>query len=89
MAIASIINTLHRSGPDIILYLIFHIPRQTESPTARHTMVSLDLKQKNPAYVFGCSFFQGTDATVGDGLAPLGPPLLPWENRMGRGHIQI
>ena len=29
--------------------------------------------------------FQGTDATVGDGFAPLGPPLLPWENRMGRG----
>ena len=23
---------------------------------------------------------------VGDGFAPLGPPLLPWENRMGRGH---
>ena len=22
---------------------------------------------------------------VGDGFAPLGPPLLPWENRMGRG----
>ena len=27
-----------------------------------------------------------TDATVGDGFAPLGPPLLPWENRMGRRH---
>ena len=30
-------------------------------------------------------FFQGTDATVGDRFAPLGPPLLPWENCMGRG----
>ena len=28
---------------------------------------------------------QGTDATAGDGFAPLGPPLLPWESRMGRG----
>ena len=28
---------------------------------------------------------QGTDATVGDTFAPLGPPLLPRENRMGRG----
>ena len=35
------------------------------------------------------TFFQGTDVTVGDGFAPLGPPLLPWENRMGRVHIQI
>ena len=24
--------------------------------------------------------------TVGEAFAPLGPPLLPWENRMGRGH---
>ena len=23
---------------------------------------------------------------MGDSFAPLGPPLLPWENRMGRGH---
>ena len=34
-------------------------------------------------------FFQGTDATLADGFAPLSPPLLPcqgpWENRMGRG----
>ena len=28
---------------------------------------------------------KGTDATVGDGFAPLGLPLLPWENHMGRG----
>ena len=26
---------------------------------------------------FLCTFFQDTDATVGDGFAPLGPPLLP------------
>ena len=32
-----------------------------------------------------CNIFQGTDATVGDGFAPLAPPLLPWENGMGRG----
>ena len=25
------------------------------------------------------NIFQGTDATVGDGFAPLGPTLLPWE----------
>ena len=25
------------------------------------------------------------NATVGDGFAPLGPPLLPWENHMGKG----
>ena len=31
---------------------------------------------------------RGTDATVGDSFAPLGPPLLPWENRMGRGQSQ-
>ena len=29
--------------------------------------------------------FQGSDATVGDSFPPLGPPVLPWENRMGRG----
>ena len=33
--------------------------------------------------------FQGTNATVGDSFAPLGPPLLPWENSMGRGQQQI
>ena len=33
----------------------------------------------------GNHFFQGTDATVKDSFAPLGPPFLPWENRMGRG----
>ena len=38
-------------------------------------------------YICVCTFFQGTDATVGDSFAPLGPPLLPWENRLGRGHI--
>ena len=32
-----------------------------------------------------CTFFQGTYATVGDGFAPLGRPLRPCENRMGRG----
>ena len=32
-----------------------------------------------------CNIFQGTDTTVGDGFPPLGPPLLPWENRMWRG----
>ena len=31
-----------------------------------------------------CNFFQGTNATVGDGFAPLGSPLLPRENCMGR-----
>ena len=31
------------------------------------------------------TFFQGADTLVGDGFAPLGPALLPWENRMGRG----
>ena len=34
---------------------------------------------------FLCTFFKGTDATVGDGFAPLGPPLLAWEYCMGRG----
>ena len=34
---------------------------------------------------FLCTFCHGTDATVGDGFAPLGPPLLPSENRIGRG----
>ena len=34
------------------------------------------------------TFFQGTDATVGDGFASLGPPLLPWENRMERGQTK-
>ena len=29
--------------------------------------------------------FQGNYATVGDGFAPLRPPLPPWENRIGRG----
>ena len=29
--------------------------------------------------------FQGTDAAVVDRFASLGPPLLPWENCMGRG----
>ena len=33
----------------------------------------------------GGTFFQGTDALVGEGFAPLGRPLLPWENCMGRG----
>ena len=28
-----------------------------------------------------------TYVTVGDGFASLGPPLLPWENCMGRGYI--
>ena len=32
------------------------------------------------------TFFQSTDVTVEDSFVPLGPPLLPWENRMGRGH---
>ena len=36
-------------------------------------------------YISWCTLFQGTDATVGVGFAPLGPPLLPWENRMVRG----
>ena len=31
------------------------------------------------------TFFQGTDATVGDGFAPLGQPLLPWEMHIERG----
>ena len=31
------------------------------------------------------TFFQGIDATMGDCFARLGPPLLPWDNRMGRG----
>ena len=35
------------------------------------------------------TFFQGSDATVGDGFAPLGPPLLPWENHMGKGQTHI
>ena len=35
--------------------------------------------------IFLCTFFQGTDATVGDNFAPLGPPLLPYENCKGRG----
>ena len=26
--------------------------------------------------------------TVGEAFAPLGPPLLPWENRMGRGQTE-
>ena len=30
--------------------------------------------------------FQGTDARVENSFAPLGPPLLPWQNRMGMGH---
>ena len=37
---------------------------------------------------FSCNdgtFFQGPDATVGDGYAPVGPLFLPWENCMGRG----
>ena len=33
-------------------------------------------------------FFQGSDATVGDGFAPLGPPLLPWEMQLKRGQQQ-
>ena len=33
----------------------------------------------------GKFFFQGSDAMVGDVFAPLGPPLLPWEYRTGRG----
>ena len=39
-------------------------------------------------YIYLCTFFQGTDATVGESFAPLGPPLLPWENRMGRGQTR-
>ena len=31
--------------------------------------------------------FQGIDATMGDCFAPLGPLLLPWDNRRGRGQI--
>ena len=31
------------------------------------------------------TFSQGTDATLGDGFAPLGPPMLPWDNSMVRG----
>ena len=32
----------------------------------------------------------GTDAIVKDSFAPLGTPLLPWENHMGRGQtLQI
>ena len=34
---------------------------------------------------FLCTFFQGTDDTMGDSFAPLGPLLLHWENLMGRG----
>ena len=29
--------------------------------------------------------YQGTVANVGDSFAPLGPPLLPWENRIESG----
>ena len=36
----------------------------------------------------GGQFFQGTDATVGDGFAPRGPPLLPWEMHIKRGQQQ-
>ena len=36
-------------------------------------------------YISWSTFFQGIDATVGDSFATLGPPLLPWENRKGRG----
>ena len=65
MAIASIINTLHSSGPDIILYLIFHIPKQTESTHSQAHNGFNGPETKNPASIFGCAFFQGTDATVG------------------------
>ena len=41
----------------------------------------------NDVHFLYVHFVQGTDATVGDGFAPLGPPLLPWENPMGRGQI--
>ena len=34
------------------------------------------------------TFLQDTDATVGDGFAPLGPPLLPWGDRIGRGQTE-
>ena len=40
-------------------------------------------------YIFLCTFFQGTDDTVGDSFAPLGPALLSWKNCMGRGHIRF
>ena len=46
------------------------------------------LASKKGLIVFFC-LFQGTDASVGDGFAPLGPPLFPWENCMGRGQQQI
>ena len=39
-------------------------------------------KTASSKYVFFMYIFQGTDATVANGFAPLGPPLLPWENRM-------
>ena len=36
------------------------------------------------------TFFQGIDATMGDVTAdPLEPALLPWDNYMGRGQIDI
>ena len=35
-------------------------------------------------------FFKGIDATMGDiTAAPLGPALLPWDNYMGRGQVDI
>ena len=36
-------------------------------------------------YIYLFAFFQDTDATVKDSFSPLGPSLLPWENRLGRG----
>ena len=40
------------------------------------------------SYLEKSSKNQGTDATVGDGYAPLGPPLLPWDMHIKRGQQQ-
>ena len=58
---------------------------QGSSQSKRGTYSSAQLDHL-PLSIFLFIFFQSTDATVEDGFAPLGTPLLPWENRMGRGH---
>ena len=44
-----------------------------------------ELRKKDGTLMYiGGTFCQGTDGTMAAGFALLGPPLLPWENRMGK-----
>ena len=77
------------ASPQIFLTAIFLFFFDKSCNVFKLLLVLLYASVKSVGVFRMRDFFQGTDATVKDSFAPLGPPLLPLENRMGRGQTHM